>query len=221
MEPPQPQDLCELALRVWLTRLPAMQASWLPGGNDEADQLQLLEEMMESPAPQRVVAASHGLSVQHARARAVARLATLSRACRALAEATLPAPVRAPLKSKEIVLTGLVLEANRIGVLDDVAVQDALVALHAAGVAPPAVRDTRRGADEAARWYDFANAAEPDIRAMRTVLSDPLADLVMERAARPLGQGPVDRAVTIQAHRARFLTLLSGAAGEGDAAAHD
>ena len=214
MEPPQPQELCERALRVWLTRLPAMPESWLPGGNvDEVDQLRRLEENVGSPVPPRVIEAAHGLAVQLARARAVARVATVSRACRALAEAALPASARAALSNKKAALVGLVRSAYFEGVLSETAVQDAVVVLHAAGAAPPTVPETTAGADEATRWEALADAVGRLLRELRASAAEQLAERAMARAAAPLGQLPpaVDHAALRQAQVGRFLALLAGA----------
>jgi len=213
--PPQQQDLCERVLRVWLTRLPAMPESWLPVRADDVH----VDTELQPPVPPRVLAAAHGLTVQLARARAVARVATVSRACRALAEATLPVSARLALQYKSAALVGLMTTAYADRVLGVAAVQDAVVALYAAGAVPPAVRDTPAGADEATRWAAFADATVRLGRELLESVAIQLAERGMARAALPFGQflPPVDEAALRQAQVARFMALLTGAYGTAHA----
>jgi hypothetical protein len=179
-------------------------------------------EEAQPPLPPRVLAAAHDLSVQLARARAVARLATISRASRAVAEAALPASARLALSNKKAARVGLMTTAYFDSVMGDTAVQDAVVALHAAGAAPPTVPETPAGADEATRWAAFADAAVRLGRELLESVAIQLAERGLARAALPLGQflPPVNEAALRQARVARFLALLAGAGGEEDAAAH-
>jgi hypothetical protein len=215
MEPLELQQVRELALRVWLKRLPAMPASWLPVSNKK----EFKEEMLLPSVP-RVLAASRELSAQVARARAMARVATVSRACRALAEAEMPASARLALQSKKYALTGALLNADDAGVLEDAAVQDALLALYAPGATPPprpAVSYTLAGGDEAPKWFTFRHIGSEAI----SFISDNFALQMLERGTLQPAAGQeleaTDLAVLRQTHVARYLAFLASAGGGDDA----
>jgi hypothetical protein len=199
MEPLELQQVRELALRVWLKRLPAMPASWLPVSNNEEG-----------------VRGGNAAAVSATGARGLARAV----GCRALAEAEVPASARLALQSKKYALAGVLLNADDAGVLEDAAVQDALLALYAPGATPPprpAVSYTLAGGDEAPTWFTFRHIGSEAI----SFISDNFALQMLERGTLQPAAGQeleaTDLAVLRQTHVARYLAFLASAGGEDDA----